>query len=236
MLRIDVISIFPDLFGPYVSESMLGLAVERGLLGVHTHDLRDYTTDKHRSVDDRPYGGGPGMVMRPGPIFDALEAVAAMAEPEPRVILLSPQGRTFTQPIAGELAREQRLALVCGRYEGFDERVREGLDVDEISIGDFVLTGGELPALVIIDAVARLVPGVLGHEDSARCDSFAVPGLLDHPQYTRPAVFRGMAVPEVLLSGHHAAVHEWRRERSAERTRERRPDLLSRRKHEEETD
>jgi tRNA (guanine37-N1)-methyltransferase len=236
MLRVDVISIFPALFEPYISESMLGLAVEKGLLDVHTHDLRNYTTDKHRSVDDRPYGGGPGMVMRPGPIFGAVEAVADMAEPDPRLILLSPQGRTFAQPIAEELAREDRLVLVCGRYEGFDERVREGLDVDEISIGDYVLTGGELPALVIIDAVARLLPGVLGHEDSARCDSFAASGLLDHPQYTRPAVFRGMAVPEVLQSGHHAAVAEWRRQRSLERTRERRPDLLPRHETDKETD
>jgi len=226
MLRVDIITIFPGVFAPYVDEGMLRIARERGLLEVHVHDLRDYTTDKHRSVDGRPYGGGPGMVMTPGPIFAAVEDVAARAEGEPRLILLTPQGRTFGQELAAELSREKRLVFICGRYEGFDERVRTGLPVEEISIGDYVLTGGELPAAVIIDAVARLLPGVLGHEDSARLDSFAG-GRLDCPQYTRPAEFRGMKVPDVLLSGHHKQIENWRREHSLERTRQRRPDIMA---------
>lgn len=226
MLRVDIITIFPGVFAPYLDEGMLRIAREKGLLEVHVHNLRDYTTDKHRSVDDRPYGGGPGMVMTPGPIFAAVEDVAARAEGEPRLILLTPQGRTFRQELAAELSRETRLVFICGRYEGFDERVRTGLPVEEISIGDYVLTGGELPATVIIDAVARLLPGVLGHEDSARLDSFAA-GRLDCPQYTRPAEFRGMKVPDVLLSGHHKEIENWRREHSLERTRQRRPDIMA---------
>ncbi|MFW6158239.1 MAG: tRNA (guanosine(37)-N1)-methyltransferase TrmD [Planctomycetota bacterium] len=226
MLRVDVVSIFPDLFGPYLSEGMLAIACRKGALEVHVHDLRDYTTDKHRSVDDRPYGGGPGMVMMPGPVFDAVEGISAAADPPPRTIMLTPQGRLFDQGCARELADQSRLLLVCGRYEGFDERIRIGLEPEELSIGDYVLTGGELPALVVIDAVARLLPGVLGHEDSAQRDSFSE-GRLDCPQYTRPAEFRGLRVPDVLLSGNHAAIDEWRRERSLTRTRERRPDMLS---------
>jgi len=204
MLRVDIITIFPGVFAPYLDEGMLRIARERGLLEVHVHDLRDYTTDKHRSVDGRPYGGGPGMVMTPGPIFAAVEDVAARAEGEPRLILLTPQGRTFGQELAAELSREKRLVFICGRYEGFDERVRTGLPVEEISIGDYVLTGGELPAAVIIDAVARLLPGVLGHEDSARLVSFAGG-----------------------LSGHHKQIENWRREHSLERTRQRRPDIMA---------
>ena len=226
MLRVDVITIFPGVFLPYLGEGKLGIAQEKGLLEVHTHSLRDYTTDKHKSVDDRPYGGGPGMVMMPGPIFAAVEAIEAAAQPKPRLILLTPQGRTFDQDLATELSRERRLVLVCGRYEGFDERVRIGLAAEEISIGDYVLTGGELPAMVIIDAVARLLPGVLGHANSAKFDSFASCGRLDYPQYTRPAEFRGLVVPEVLLSGNHKAIEDWRLEHSLARTRERRPDIL----------
>ena len=226
MLRVDIITIFPGVFAPYLDEGMLRIARERGLLEVHVHDLRDYTTDKHRSVDDRPYGGGPGMVMTPGPIFAAVEDVAARAEGGPRLILLTPQGRTFGQELAAELSLETRLVFICGRYEGFDERVRIGLPVEEMSIGDYVLTGGELPAAVIIDAVARLLPGVLGHEDSAQLDSFAC-GRLDCPQYTRPAEFRGMTVPDVLLSGHHKEIESWRLEHSLERTRQRRPDIMA---------
>jgi tRNA (guanine37-N1)-methyltransferase len=228
VLRVDVISIFTDLFAPYLSQGMVGIAAERNALDVHAHDLRDYTTDVHRSVDDRPYGGGPGMVMIPGPLFDAVEDVRGKARPDGRLILLSPQGRTLDQPLAQELAGEERLILICGRYEGFDERVRIGLEPEEISIGDYVLTGGELPALVIVDAVARLLPGVLGHEDSAQMDSFAADGGLDHPQYTRPAEFRGMTVPDVLLSGNHQAIDDWRREQRLKRTEERRPDILRR--------
>ena len=227
MLRIDIITIFPNVFGPYLDEGMLRIAREQGLLDVHVHDLRDYTTDRHRSVDDRPYGGGPGMVMMPGPIFKAVEDIAAKAEGERRLILLTPQGRPFSQALARELAQEQRLVLICGRYEGFDERVRTGLPVEEVSIGDYVLTGGELPAAVIIDAVARLLPGVLGHEDSSRLDSFSGEGGLDCPQYTRPAEFRGLRVPDVLLSGNHKDIEEWRREHGRARTRKRRPDLLA---------
>ena len=227
-MRVDIITIFPGVFEPYLSEGMLGIARRKGLLEIHVHNLRDYTADKHKSIDDRPYGGGPGMVMMPGPIFAAVEAIEPRAEPKSRLILLTPQGRTFNQALAAELAREPRLMLVCGRYEGFDERVATGLRAEEISIGDYVLTGGELPAMVIIDAAARLLPGVLGDEDSARLDSFAADGRLDYPQYTRPPEFRGMKVPEVLLSGNHQAIDEWRRERSLERTRQRRPDLLTR--------
>ena len=226
-MRVDVITIFPDLFEPYLSEGMLAIAREKDLLDVHVHNLRDYTTDKHKSVDDRPYGGGPGMVMMPGPIFAAVEDIEARAGASSRRILLSPQGRTFDQRLAFELAAEPHLTFVCGRYEGFDERVHVGLGAEEISVGDYVLTGGELPALVIIDAVARLLPGVLGHEDSARLDSFSdEQGVLDYPQYTRPAEVRGMTVPEVLLSGHHQAIADWRRECSLQRTRQRRPDIL----------
>jgi tRNA (guanine37-N1)-methyltransferase len=227
VLRVDIITIFPDVFGPYVGEGMLRIAQEKGLLEVHVHDLRDYTADKHRSVDDRPYGGGPGMVMMPGPIFDAVEDVVGKSEEPPRLVLLTPQGRTFDQDMASDFSREARLVLICGRYEGFDERVRIGLPVEEVSIGDYVLTGGELPAAVIVDAVARLLPGVLGHEDSSRLDSFADSGRLDCPQYTRPAEFRGMTVPDVLLSGNHKEIADWRREHSIERTRQRRPDLMA---------
>lgn len=226
MLRVDVITIFPDVFEPYLSEGMVGIAKDKDLLHVHIHNLRDYTTDRHKSVDDRPYGGGPGMVMMPGPVFAAVEGIAPQADAKPRLILLSPQGRTFDQGLALELSREERLVLICGRYEGFDERIRIGLGAEEISIGDYVLTGGELPAAVIIDAAARLLPGVLGHEDSAKCDSFSLDGYLEHPQYTRPADFRGMKVPEVLVSGNHKAIENWRREHSIERTRRRRPDML----------
>ncbi len=227
MLRVDIITIFPQMFGPTLSEGMLRIAQEKGELEVHVHDLRDYTADKHRSIDDRPYGGGPGMVMMPGPVFEAVEDVTANTTAEPRLILLTPQGRTFDQALARELAADAHLVLICGRYEGFDERIRTGLPVEEVSIGDYVLTGGELPAAVLVDAVARLLPGVLGHEDSSRCDSFSGEGWLDCPQYTRPAEFRGMAVPEVLLSGHHKEIEDWRREHSRERTLRRRPDLAA---------
>ena len=226
MLRVDVITIFPDVFEPYIGEGMLRRAREKGLLEVHVHSLRDYATDRHRTVDDRPYGGGPGMVMMPAPLFAAVEHIEAMDDVAPRIILLSPQGRPFNQRLAAELATEQRLMLVCGRYEGFDERIRTGLRAEEISIGDYVLTGGELPAMVIIDAATRLLPGALGHEDSAKLDSFAEDAGLDCPHYTRPADFRGMKVPEVLLSGNHEVIADWRREQSLNRTRERRPDIL----------
>ncbi len=227
MLRVDVITIFPDVFEPYLSEGMLAIARRNRAIEVCVHDLRDYSTDKHRSVDDRPYGGGPGMVMMPAPVFRAVEDISAETEPAPRTIMLTPQGRRLDQSLSRELAGEERLLLVCGRYEGFDERIRAGLKPEELSIGDYVLTGGELPALVVIDAVTRLLPGVLGHEDSAQFDSFTE-NRLDCPQYTRPAEFRGMRVPDVLLSGDHGAVARWRLEQSIRRTRERRPDILAR--------
>jgi len=228
MLRIDIITILPGVFEPYLSEGMLRIAREKGLLEVHVHNLRDYASDKHKSVDDRPYGGGPGMVMMPAPIFAAVEDIEGEADVRPRLLLMTPQGRTFDQQVAAELSREQRLMLISGRYEGFDERVRTALGAEEISIGDYVLTGGELPAMVIMDAVARLLPGVLGHHDSAKFDSFSSNGRLDYPQYTRPAEFRGIKAPDVLLSGNHQAIADWRREQSLNRTRERRPDILLR--------
>jgi tRNA (guanine37-N1)-methyltransferase len=226
MLHFDVFTLFPAIFSGPLDESILKRARERGLLSVALHNIRDYATDKHRMTDDTPYGGGGGMVMKPEPLFAAVEAVLTGAADVP-VILLTPQGRLFTQEVAAELARHERLALLCGRYEGVDERVREHLATDEISIGDYVLTGGELAALVVIDAVARLLPGVLGDAGATLDDSHAH-GLLEGPHYTRPAVFRGWAVPEVLLSGDHGAVARWRREQALRRTLERRPDLLAR--------
>jgi len=226
-MRIDILTLFPGIFTGFLDESILRLARERGIVDVHLWDIRDYTDDKHRKVDDRPYGGGPGMVMMPGPVFAAVEAADAAAAPPARKILLTPQGRTFSQAVARELAREPRLLLVCGRYEGFDERIHVGLGADEISIGDYVLTGGEVPAMVIVEAVVRLLPGALGDPESAVQESFEA-GALDCPQYTRPPVYRGMAVPEVLLSGNHERVRQWRAERARERTLRRRPDLAAR--------
>jgi len=210
------------MFAGPLDESIIKRAREAGLLDLAIHNLRDYTHDRHRTVDDKPFGGGPGMLLKPEPIFEAVENLACA---ETRVILLAPVGRRFSQAIARELAQQRRLLLVSGSYEGFDERVREGLADDELSIGDYVLTNGALPAMVIIDAVARLLPGVLGDDESARDESFSHT-LLEYPQYTRPAEFRGMKVPEVLLSGNHAEIARWRAEQAQKRTRERRPDLL----------
>jgi tRNA (guanine37-N1)-methyltransferase len=222
-VRIDVLTIFPGIFESPLRESLLGKAIEKGVLDVRVHDIRDHATDKHRQVDDESYGGGPGMVMKPEPIFAAVEAL----EPDPkRVLLLSPAGRRLDQALVRELAAEPWLVLVAGRYEGVDERVVEGLRAEEISIGDYVLSGGEVPALVVLEAVTRLVPGVIGRDESHERDSFGQDGLLDHPHYTRPPEFRGMAVPEVLLSGDHAAIERWRREAAREKTRRNRPDLL----------
>ncbi len=223
-MRFDVFTLFPEVFEPYIRVGVLGKAREKGLIEVHLHNLRDWATDKHRTVDDEPYGGGGGMVMKPEPIFAAVEDVLGRP-PQAPVILLTPQGRLFTQRVAEELAQYPRLALICGRYEGVDERVRQHLVTDEISIGDYVLSGGELPALVVIDAVARLVPGVLGDPQATEEDSFSW-GLLEYPHYTRPAVFRGWEVPEVLRSGDHARIARWRREQALKRTWERRPDLI----------
>jgi tRNA (guanine37-N1)-methyltransferase len=223
-MRFDVFSIFPEIFPAYLNESILKRAQETGALEVHVHNIRDYTSDKHHTTDDVPYGGGGGMVMKPEPIFAAVESVLG-APPSCPVILLTPQGRPFTQKVAEELADQTHLALLCGRYEGVDERVRQHLVTDEISMGDFVLTGGELPALAIIDAVTRLLPGVLGDPDAPNKDSHAS-GLLEHPHYTRPPEFRGWEVPEVLRSGNHAEIEKWRREQALKRTQERRPDML----------
>lgn len=226
-MRFDILTLFPEMFGGPLQASLLGRAIDAGVVQVHIHNIRDYAEDRHQVVDDYTYGGGPGMLMKAEPLFKAVEGVTALDSPEGRVILLTPQGRLLNHEVAAELAREPRLILVCGHYEGVDERVREHLVDDEISIGDYVLSGGELPALVVIEAVARRHPGVLGSETSLAEDSHAQ-GLLEYPQYTRPAEFRGWTVPEVLLSGHHAQIAEWRRRQSILRTARRRPDLLAR--------
>jgi tRNA (guanine37-N1)-methyltransferase len=224
-MRFDVFTLFPEVFEPYLQTSILQRARQRGLLEVALYNIRDWTSDRHHVTDDEPYGGGGGMVMKPEPIFAAVEGVLG-SPPSCPLVLLTPQGRVFTQVVAYELAAIPRLGLLCGRYEGVDERVRQHLVSDEISIGDYVLTGGELPALVLIDAVARLLPGVLGDPDGALDDSHAS-GLLEYPQYTRPPDFRGLNVPEVLVSGDHARVERWRREQALLRTKQRRPDLLA---------
>src|ERR671915_2640702 len=229
-LRIDILTLFPEMFPPILGTSIPKRAAEKGLVEYHLTNFRDFATDAHKSVDDRPFGGGPGMVMMAPTMFDAVEA-AEKQDPRPaRRILLSPQGRVLDQALAEELAREERLLLIAGHYEGFDERIIEGLKPIELSIGDYVLSGGELAAMVVIDAVVRLLPGALGAETGAADDSFA-DGLLEYPQYTRPREFRGMGVPEVLLSGNHAAIAAWRLEQRKVRTKRRRPDLW--RKYEE---
>lgn len=221
-LRIDIVTIFPGMLKGFLEESILKRAAAKGAVEFNTVDLRRFTTDRHQTTDDRPFGGGPGMVMKPEPLFQAVESVTT---PGARVILMTPQGRRFEQATAEALARERHLVFVCGHYEGVDERVRTHLATDEISIGDYVLTNGVLPAAVVIDAVVRLIPGVLGNEGATREESFA-DGMLEYPQYTRPRVFRGVEVPEVLVSGDHEEIARWRREQAARRTKERRPDLL----------
>jgi tRNA (guanine37-N1)-methyltransferase len=221
-VRIDVFTIFPGILEAPLRESLLGKAVDAGLLDVRIHDLRRWATDRHRTVDDEAFGGGPGMVMKPAPIFEAVESLGAERG---RVLLLSPAGRRLEQALVRELAAEQHLTLLCGRYEGVDERVADGLPAEEVSIGDYVLSGGELPALVLIEAVARLEPGVIANEESHARDSFSKEGLLDHPHYTRPREFRGMRVPEVLVSGDHEAIEAWRRQAALAKTRRNRPDL-----------
>jgi tRNA (guanine37-N1)-methyltransferase len=223
-MKIEIFSLFPQVFQPYIEVSMLQRAITNGLLEVNLHNIRNWAPDKHHVTDDAPYGGGGGMVMKPEPVFAAVESVLGIP-PRCPVILLTPQGRVFNQKIAGELAENPHLALLCGRYEGVDERIREHLVTDEISIGDYVLTGGELPALVVLDAIVRHIPGVLGDPDGWMDDSHAS-GLLEYPHYTRPPEYRGWKVPDVLLSGNHAEIARWRREQSLLRTLERRPDLL----------
>jgi tRNA (guanine37-N1)-methyltransferase len=226
VIKADLITIFPAMVEAALADGVVGRARRRGLVDVHVRDLRDYTDDRHRVVDDVPYGGGPGMVMKPEPLFRAVEAIAAERGAPSAVVLMTPQGRTFSHVEAERLSRQERLVVICGRYEGIDERVAQALVTDELSIGDYVLTGGELAALVVLDAVIRLVPGVVGDQASVVQDSF-VRGVLDHPHYTRPAVFRGLGVPDVLVSGHHGEIERWRHRERLRRTLERRPDLLS---------
>ena len=235
-VRFDIITIFPGMFSSVVDESILGRAVKSGLVEIQRVDLRDFTEDRHRSVDDRPYGGGPGMVFKPEPVFDAVESVlgevGSAADAGVRKIILTPQGRRLDQSLLRELSGESRIVLLCGHYEGFDERIIEGLGFEEVSIGDYVLSGGELPAMVLIDGVVRLLPGALGHPESSEEESFEN-GILEYPQYTRPPEYRGMKVPDVLLSGNHAEIEQWRRQQALERTRDRRGDLLENRELQE---
>lgn len=225
-MKFDIVTIFPKMIDASLSEGVVARGIASGVIDVQVHDLRDFTTDRHRSVDDVPYGGGPGMVMKPEPLMRAVAHIAASRGTPAAVVLLSPQGRTFTQREAARLAALGHVALLCGRYEGMDERVRELVATEELSIGDYVLSGGELPALVVVDAVSRLVPGVVGDEQSVAEESFSR-GLLDYPHYTRPADVAGRRVPDVLLSGHHAEVRRWRRKAALARTLERRPELLA---------
>lgn len=224
-MRIDVVTIFPRMLDSPLSESMVRLAQDRGVVTIEAHDLRDYTTDKHRQVDDEPYGGGPGMVMKPEPFFAAVEDLTERLGEADEIVMMSPRGRRLTQRLLAELAGKSRLIVLCGRYEGVDERVHEHLATMEVSIGDYILTGGELPAMVLIDGVVRLLEGVLGDETSAADESFSE-GLLEYPQYTRPAEFRGWPVPEILLSGNHAEIGRYRQAKALEVTFSRRPDLL----------
>ena len=222
-MRFDILTLFPEIFSGYVTQSILSKAIERGLIAVHLWNIRDWATGKHKSVDDRPYGGGAGMVLRCEPVFACVEAVQASAEPG-QLVMLTPQGQRLDQRGAERLARERkRLLLLCGRYEGFDERIRLGLQPMEIAIGDYVTSGGEVPAMVIIDAVARLIPGVIGDAESHRDDSFGPSGLIEYPHYTRPREFRGMRVPDTLVRGNHQEIARWRRRQAELRTRQRRP-------------
>ena len=229
-MRFDVLTLFPEIFSGYLGQSILKLAIERGLVEVNLFDIRDWSHDKHQSVDDRPFGGGPGMVLRPEPVVECVEAVWKAANdktPEPHLIALTPQGRRLDQQVVEELAGKERLILLCGRYEGFDQRILDILQPDEISIGDYILGGGETAAMVIIDAVVRLVPEVLGHEESSKADSFSgAERWLEYPQYTRPREYRGLTVPDILLSGNHPEIARWRAAQSLDRTQSRRADLL----------
>ncbi len=224
-MRIEILTTFPEIIDAVASQSIIGRAREKGIIELESVNLRDFTHDAHHSTDDSPYGGGPGMVMKCEPVFEAVEYLNARVSGRSRILLMTPQGRRFDQAMAEELAGEEHIVIVCGRYEGFDERIREELVTDEISIGDYVVTGGELPALIVAEAVARLIPGVLGDDASSSWESFSS-GLLEYPQYTRPAEFRGRRVPDVLLSGNHAEIEKWRRRQAIERTFRRRPDLL----------
>jgi len=224
-MKIDILTIFPEMFSGVFGSSILKKAEEKEAVSYNVVNFREFSKDKHRTVDDYPYGGGAGMVLKPQPIFDAVDHLKRDSKDKPRIILLCPQGETYNQKKAEQLSKEDHLIFICGHYEGYDERIREHLVTDEISIGDYVLTGGELGAMVVIDSVVRLLPGVLGNDESPIYDSFSS-GLLEHPHYTRPADFRGMKVPEVLLSGNHQKIKEWRINESLNRTKNRRPDLL----------
>ncbi len=226
-LRVDILTLFCELFVPFVDTSIVGRARRKGLVEIHLTNIRDFAVDKYGSVDDAPFGGGPGMVLMPQPIFDAVEHLRAMADPRGKVVLLTPQGRTLTQELADELRREERLILIAGHYEGFDERIRTNLADVEVSLGDFVLSGGEIPAMALVDAMVRLLPGALGKSESTTEESFQQnqQGMLEDPQYTRPREFRGLGVPDVLLNGDHARIAAWRAEQARQRTKERRPDL-----------
>ncbi|MCP4784915.1 MAG: tRNA (guanosine(37)-N1)-methyltransferase TrmD [Fuerstiella sp.] len=226
-MRFDVLTLFPEMFESYLGQSILKLAIQRQLVDVQTHNFRNFAEGRHKQVDDKPFGGGPGMLLMCPPVFDCVESVQGTSDSQSRLIMMSPQGRKLDQKLVEELAQEERLVVLCGRYEGFDDRIREGLEPMEISAGDFICNGGEVPAMLLIDTVIRLIPGVLGDETSSKFDSFSDSGLLEHPQFTRPREFRGMTVPEILLSGNHEAIAEWRHEQSLRRTAERRSDLLA---------
>jgi tRNA (guanine37-N1)-methyltransferase len=226
-MRFDVLTLFPDLFHGYLQQSLLKLAIERQLVNIRLWNFRDWSDSTHKSVDDKPFGGGPGMLLCCQPVFDCVEAVQRDSEVHGQVVMLTPQGRRLDQSLVEQLAEHQRLILLCGRYEGFDERISEGLKPLEVSVGDLITNGGEVPAMLLIDSVMRLIPGVLGDQTSARYDSFSSQRILEHPQYTRPREFRGMCVPDILLSGDHQAIAEWQYQQSLERTRQRRPELLS---------
>ncbi|MFK7778516.1 MAG: tRNA (guanosine(37)-N1)-methyltransferase TrmD [Gimesia sp.] len=226
-MRFDILTLFPELFDSYLKQGLLKRAIQNQLVEIQRWNFRDWATDKHSSVDDRPYGGGPGMLIGCEAVFDCVKHVQEAVPETGKLIMLTPQGRTLNQSLAEELSKERQLTLLCGRYEGFDERIRIGLEPMEISAGDFITNGGEVPAMLIIETVIRLIPGVLGDESSAKYDSFSESGLLEHPQYTRPQNFRGMEVPKVLLSGNHQEIARWRHEQSIIRTRERRNDLLT---------
>ncbi len=225
-MRVDILTLFPGMFDGLLTEGTVRIAREKGLLDVQLQNFRDFARDLHHSVDDKPFGGGPGMLLKPEPIFDCLDRLLPQFPARPRMLMLTPSGERYTQSKARELARESHLLLLCGRYEGFDDRIRQGFDFEELSIGDYVLSGGEIAAMTVLDSVTRLLPGVLGHDLSAEFESFE-DGLLDHPQFTRPAEYRGMEVPEVLRSGDHARIAAWRKEQSLRLTREKRPDLLA---------
>ncbi len=223
-MRIDILTLFPEMFSSVLESSIFGRAIKAGIFDIHLHNIRDYTTDKHRHTDDYPFGGGAGMVMTPQPLFDCFDAVLAGREQKPRCVYMSPQGKTLTHEKAAELSELEELVILCGHYEGIDQRVLDVYVDEEISIGDYVLTGGELPAMVLMDCLSRFIPGVLGKSESFQDESFAN-GLLEYPHYTRPAEFRGLRVPEVLLSGNHAEIEKWRMEKSIEKTKAVRPDL-----------